>query len=326
MDLTILKEKEYQNLLKEIGIKEIGIYHKDLNYGLVTIKGIWQEKVVLLKIISKAHPKKVQSFKKECLIEDYLTQIKGKKEDNLPRTKVISNNENSQFFWIIREYITGDSLANSSGYKEILFGYDKIQDKYLSERDNYLRQISDGLSLLKTLNVNTRKSLQINRYKKEITDYNIKEIEAGIDIDLSKQLSFFDKIRKEFFADINLCATIGDLLPANIIITKDDKIIFSDFEWFSFDNYISDLSFLWLFLWRYPNWQKKLLIFNLNKKDENFFRVSLIRQIIGWYSNPFDPRFKVNKDQRKEYKKHIWSDYLINAGKSFDDLINTKQS
>lgn len=317
-------QKDYRNLIKKINIYEKEVIRKNLKHGFFIIHGSYDKKDVLVKAVSKKEKDKVKSMEKEISVNQIL-QNKFKKI--FIGTKVIKVGQNKDFVWIIRDYYEGESLANSEDKNEIICGYDKLQKKYLSYKTTIIKQVIKNLNLLRKIDINTFKAVPFfeGKYKIDLEKYYLSDIENGIQYDINKSVNYYNKIKKDFFNKDNVKANIGDLNPSNVIITKEIKVLFADFEWFSFDNYMMDLSFFWLFLWRYPDWQKEFLEKAINNNsDKLFFLASIIRQIIGWYDHIYrNDRLLTSNviSDRINYKNHIWTKYLIAAGESFDAII-----
>jgi thiamine kinase-like enzyme len=112
---------------------------------------------------------------------------------------------------------------------------------------------------------------------------------------------------------------MGDFVPSNIIVTQDKKIVFTDFEYFCIDNSSLDLAYLWLYLWRYPDWQNELLkkYPNINQDD---FQISVLRILLPLFVRKFSSN---DIYSQKLYMKHKWREYLIRSAGSFDFLTKT---
>jgi thiamine kinase-like enzyme len=162
--------------------------------------------------------------------------------------------------------------------------------------------------------------LEIKRVEKE-------KVEGELGIDLSNQEIFFNKIKGEYFKKENIKACINDLTPANVIIKDDGQLVFSDFELFSFDNYTVDIAYLWIFLWRYRNWQRELLLNTIkNDRDREYFRASIIRIMFLLYDWPYNSMKNKPKLKHEKYnRRHIWAKYLIAAGKSYEAIMEVKK-
>jgi len=112
---------------------------------------------------------------------------------------------------------------------------------------------------------------------------------------------------------------MGDLNPANILVC-DQEVYLTDFEWFGVDNDMYDIAFYWLFLWKYPDWQKSLTRrYVLSELDEENFRLNIIRITLScpWW-NRFE-RFRV-----KYNIMHPWVRYPVAAAESFKALMEVK--
>lgn len=324
-------KREFEPILQSLNVKIVdemnASENEKKNQALIHGKINGQE--VLLKIVPKKDINKISGLKKEALVDNIIE----KHNTDFPvqyinKAGVLSTGSNENYAWIIRRYYTGRALAKIKG-DVVLMGYDILPNKYLLNRKEIINQIVNNLESFKTIkkDFGKVKGEQFpQRYESNLENYCIKEIEKGLTISLSDQVDFYNKNKAEYFYKDNICATVGDLVPANIILKEDNQIIFSDFEWFCFDNYLMDATFLWSFLWRYPDWQNDLL--QLSVKDEQeklFFRMSLIRQIIGKYSITFDPKYQKKLKRIEALKKHAWTEYLMAAGESFEAIIKVRK-
>lgn len=315
-----MNEETYQNLLRKIGVIEVRPIKKDFSDNHFAIVCKMGTENVLLKNISKSYQKKLDSFRKEIKVEEILASSSF--SSSFKRVQVLKDGEDEENYWVIRQYIDGDSLARYDNSKNItLFGYDKIEDEYLANKTEIIKKVAENILNFQKIDAKNVQNWP-NRYEKDLNNYDIKGMESWLGFSLEKALGFYHNNSTNYFSEKNLKASIGDLLPANLIIDTNSEIFFSDMEWFSRDNYMVDISFFWLFLWRYPDLQKEFLsILVKTDEDKDNFRASIIRQIIGWYQKIL----KANKDDElKAYKKHIWARYLSSANESFEAIINTK--
>lgn len=286
---------------------------------------------VLVKIVTLSNTSKVSGIEKEALVNNIIN--KHNSDLRLPYIfvgKVLALGRNEDYAWIIRSFYKGRSLSKIKD-NVVLMGYDILPRKYQLNRKDVIDQIVYNIDSLRTLEMDSedsKTSLSVfkERFEKKLEDYSIKEIEEGLSINLEKQINFYNKNAQAYYKNSNIKATLGDLVPANIILKNDKQLIFTDFEWFCFDNYMMDVTFLWTFLWRYPDWQKYLLEKSvITEKDKIFFRMCLIRQIIGKYDLTFRSVIKRDEIRIGKLKKHIWSKYLVAAGDSFEAILKVKK-
>ncbi len=278
-----------------------------------------------LKIV-KLSDARVQRYKKEYQVEKLFCS-NAKNGNDIARVQILNDGENLEYYWLIRKFYPGNSLSSYSNQKKPLFGYDLITRRY-SKKVDILKPIINNIRVFKKIQKGGPLERELPMYVLEMDDKLISGIEKGINLSLEKQLNFIITIKHDYLDGVNTCASMGDLTPANIIITKSNEVLLSDFEWFSFDNYMMDTAHLWLFLWRYPRWQKELFSAMVaSNKAEDFFRVSLIRIILGWYKAPFtgDNPIHSSASRKKYFTNHIWTKYLEAAGDSFEALMKVKK-
>ena len=244
--------------------------------------------------------------------------------------RVIAQNENNKYFWIIRRYYPGSSLAKFDK-SESFWGYDKIRPKYMLRRKQIIAQVVEAISALQGLTndfrkLNIKKDEFPKRHFVNLSDNKPESIEKRLNLDLTPHQFFYNKIRSDYLLKENSLACVADLSPANIIIREDNRLFFTDFEMFCFDNYTLDVAYLWLFLYQYPNWQSSLINALIrNDQDRGYFRASIIRilfQQIYWPA--ISSRVKDPREQDAYTKKHKWFKYLMSAGESFEALMKVK--
>lgn len=297
------------------------IRHDDAN-GQYILKGDFKGRLVLLKIIALKNKAKAENLNKEYLVTTELFKNKFFGDGLLLE-------KDKKFVWYIREFIEGKSLSQYNGSQLVaLYDYDILDSALASKSSAIVPEISN---LLKSVRTNKTKtsfptSLLSKRWSVDLENYDIEAIEKGVGSSLSRSASFYNAVKKAYLAPEKTAICLGDLVPANILFNdRTGKINFIDLEWVCLDNIEMDASFLWLFLWRYPEWQKKLLNFFGNGIDKDSFRASVIRQIIGWYDPFFRPK-TISKEngQIKIYHDHIWVKYMIVAGESYEKLISIR--
>lgn len=317
-----MNEDEVLKIYKNTGFTEESIIKFDQKKGVLIVAGkIHGDKKVLLKATKKNNPAKINSYYKEEIVgkmmQECRDKVLGKKSES--NFKI---GQDDGYIWLTREYLDGISLGDSSSLSPSpLYHHDNIRDQFLSESNRIIpniykavKEFSSIKDVLITYNKN-HPELFKERFSRELEVYDLEEIEKLSGIEAASSLSFYNKFKKEYFSKSNMFACIGDLVPSNIVIKKDLSVSLVDFEWVCLDNYMMDYAYLWLFLWKYKEWQDALIAEVIKTDtDKKFFRMSIIRAIIGtgWISNLV--RIKDG---------HKWLVYLENASLSFDELINS---
>lgn len=322
-----MNEKEFKKVISDIKIEVKEIFKKSFTTKTFIFRGLYLGNDVLCKIIGNENHLKALNLIREARANEKFSDLAGVKEV-VSKTKTISFGRNENYTWLIRQYFEGDSLSGYNSKKKGLFGYDHIQEKYLNQREFILKEVYQSiLSIRKIQFSKTEEQFFLPRFEKDLNNYKPENIAKGLNISLQSQLMFYDSIKKDFWKK-NICGCMGDMVPANIVITNSSQVIVTDFEWLSSDHYITDVVFFWLFLWAYPDWQKSWYDLTVkNEKDQVYFRAEIIRHIIAWYKNLFIPGEKVSpalKEKRKIFANHIWSRYLVAAGQSLEAILNVK--
>lgn len=115
--------------------------------------------------------------------------------------------------------------------------------------------------------------------------------------------------------------THEDLLLENIICNQEKKLTILDWEHFTFDNPAEDISHIWVYSWKNPEWRNKLLkefISNSKIDEKNIlssFRVAAVMRLIyriRWWGT--DPKIR-------QYNTKI---SLINHKKDLESIIYNK--
>lgn len=325
--------KKVEDILQKLDFRLNKKISDDDLGGQYILVGLIKGRDVLLKIVSKKNKFKVAQFRKEKLVDDILEKHnRNLKKPLFVKVDLLGIGESKSYFWVIRKYYSGQSLAAYEPGKS-LFGYDIIRRNFLMFRRKIVKQIIDNIEAINSLETDFRK-LGINRadfplrYKMNIEDYDIAKVGKELNLNLENLVKFYNRVQKRYFEKENIKASVGDLTPANIIIKKDGELIFSDFEMFCFDNYTIDIAYLFLFLWRYKNWQKELINLTItNDESRDYFCASIIRILMFLYKWPYyslDEKNKKNLDSESIIRKHIWRRYLQAAGESFDAILKVK--
>lgn len=321
--------KNLKYYLNKLGIGVVQVLRENNEEGYFVVIGKIKSKLVLLKLISKSSRQRVMRTKKDIVIDKMINKYNINHKNKINKNRIIDTGEDKDFIWIVREYIKGESLATISNKNtSLLYDYDKIDQRFYDQKNKILDCVVitiDAIRQLKTDDLCTSKGFSFpSRFPQNVAETHIRQIEQGICCNLSEQMNFNNELFGKKNQSKNAVMSFGDLIPANIIYGEDEKIYFLDFEWFGLDNYIFDISYLWLFLWQYPSWQAYLLDKTVhNQQDKDYFRANIIRAVIGWYTS-----MRVFKKEKKykndKFKNHIWTRYLIAAGKSFDAVLEAK--
>ncbi len=297
----------FTQLLRKLDITPKKLIFGDKNNKFFVQAGLQIHHPVLIKFAVNDERKKVEGFQKEKLVEDLLCKYPGNNQFN--RAKVIGFGQNDEYAWLIREYIDGECLGNYDERKDsILFGYDDLNSKFKDKYENVIDQLKNSLNFL--IQIKEKENPRHNfkqRFPLELSPENIEKIEKFRGNDLKNVIDFYEKKKDDYF--VHFSAVTSDLIPSNLFYNK-GRVYFSDFEWFCFDNYLLDATYLWLFLWRYPQWQKAIeKQFLLTESDKIDFKLNLIRIIINcpWHERIIN-RFSNEED-------FPWYDYLRKADK-----------
>lgn len=321
----------YQKLLSELKFEERSVFKRNKKKDSYVLIGEINRRDVLLKIIPKSDTSRVENLKKEALVDSVID--KHNSDIELPliiKANVLKTGIFGKYFWQLRSYYPGNSLAITSRSKPLL-GYDILRGKYKDKPVKIVPKIVDNLISLQSLTTDFRKyAVKKDTFKKkyfvDIEDYRISAIEKDFSISLASQIEFFNSVKNDYYNKSNIKACIGDFSPSNILIKNDGLLIFSDFEQFHFDNYTIDAVYLWLFLWRHNDWQKELLDkYFTNEAHREFFRASIIRILLHMLRWP-SLSIKINDQQEalRYDKNHIWFKYLVAAGESFKAIMKVK--
>ncbi|MFA5157579.1 MAG: hypothetical protein WC451_00085 [Patescibacteria group bacterium] len=329
--------QDFQEVIESLHFKPKDLITDNQRSGVYISQGVIAGKDVLVKIYPKNNKEKIHAVGKEVLVDEIISKHnRSNPKAFIDTIRVISSGEDKNVRWIVRQFRNGSPLTPTSNYKknDILANkYCVIDKKFLNLKSKILSQIFDNLETFRLVDKKNFMSRQIleyftSRFQTNIENYNIKTLEKKLGFSLDVQVSNYNKIKSKYLDKKNYCASVSDLNLANILIDENCKVIFFDFEQFCLDNYMFDPAFFWLFLWRYPDWQKEILShFVKSSDDKDFFVSSIIRIIIGWYENIFI-EYTDEKENiltiRKLYQSHIWLRFLDAVGNGYDALIKTK--
>lgn len=316
------KESDYQQLLKDADFKEEKVFAKYFNSGVFFVEGRFRGKRAILKVVSKDSKKKIKGMLRERAADQVLQRSHSISGGNLSYGEVFTIGQSENFVWEIREFISGDQLSEFGRKEVFLLGYDTVRDKFFRNRDHILTGVAENLTKLRQITSDSvgemPHELLQPRFEPDCSKWDVANAEKLLAIKLDEQVGAYNSFSEDYLDKSKICAISGDLVPANIIIDEKINVSFCDLEWFGFDNYMMDPALLWLFLWRYKDWQAKLIELTIkNKEDEECFRASVIRIILSgkWYE-------QLSQFEASDRQPHPWHQYLIAAGNSYDKIIH----
>jgi len=252
------------------------------------------KKKLFFKILIANELAPTEAIRREIEIIKFLATLKEK--INFPP---LVESDNKKFpYWYLTQYFEGKLLGNF--YKlnldqkkyipllvEILFSLQRIPKKEL-------KKISEKKEFFLWQRNFYGYSKMIKSYRTGIKKELVKKI------DFKKIYQLFEQSKK-IFKKSPLVLAHGDFTLANFICTP-GKLIIADWEQAHLNNFVYDLSHLWIQLWKYPDWQKSLIsefIQRLSKnKIEEFkdlFRIVIISEALGelrWSINLCDKKYK----------------------------------
>lgn len=300
-----MDKKKIEAIFSELGFNEDKLIHRGsksyISHGEI------EGSKILVKVLPTSEASKIKSYLKELEVEKIISAaISSGQTKDFNHTEVIKTGQNEEYFWVLRKYYAGDSLCDYSKLQDTtLFGYDVIEDKFVDQYETLLPRIVSSLEHLSS--VPAQNDIFSNRLSLDLSQDNLKQIAEIAQLDIAKLNNWYESFAKKEISGESLSASWGDMVPANVIIDKDLAVYFSDFEWFSWDNRMFDVAFFWLFLHRYPEWQKKLLSLSLkNEADKLNFRLSLARIVVNckWHH-----RFLAH--YQKTGENFVWYNYLV---------------
>ncbi|MFA5927017.1 MAG: hypothetical protein WC844_02530 [Patescibacteria group bacterium] len=310
----------YQDICDKLSlIIEKVFLDDDQTGGRFLAQGLIGSEKVFLKITAKSDTWTLYKFRREIASFDAMKKLFPSGNELFSKIPaVIGSGESGDFFWVLRSYCPGETLAQYSQTpgRPLVYEYSLIKDKFLGD---YVQILGDTISFLDSIREHDPEAKGVDfsneflrpQFPRDLSTYDIKMIESEIGFSLQPQLDFYNSYSETYFSRERLSVITGDLVPTNIIIKEDSSLVLTDFEWFIFDNFMMDIAQLWLYLYRYPVWQKELVGLGIKTKDdEECFRASLIRLVVGngWH--------KVLSAE-----KHQWIEYLRRAGQSYSSLV-----
>lgn len=320
-------ENEIKRILKELDL----VPKKPLKSFLQKNKRFYSApaltkngKLIFFKILIVDEEGPAVALKREIEITKFLTEFlnnsTGLKEKlNIP---VFINADAKNFpYWFLHQYIKGPLL----GHFYEIYEQGKKEKNIPKINDNLTALHALPQDLIKKLIKQKKYNLWIrtyDRYLEMIESYqkNIKNKTGKIDF--QKIYKFFEN-RKKLFEKQKKVLAHGDFTLANFFLCK-EKVYLTDWEQAHIDNFAYDISHLWIQLWRYPVWRKKIILDFLSRLAKNkiqefkeLFRAIVITEALGelrWSSELCEKKYKkgVIKTNHKAIK---------NSLKSFNQLI-----
>lgn len=320
-----MKNKGLESVFSVIGFEKMKTIKGSPESTFGIYFGIFKKQEVILKVARNSYKLKIEQLEKEIFIDNKI--IKNiKKDKQINAVEVIEHGYNQDFSWVIRSFASGQSLAKYNP-KFPLLGYDLIEKKFLKSEKIIISQIKNIIESIETVDISNYHSPMLkSRYQSDIKNYDIIAVEKYYDINLKNHLAFYEANFENYSKKSNIRLSIGDLTPANLIVDSTGVVALSDYELFSLESNLMDLTYLWLFLWRYPNWQKLLIEDKiLSEQDKIFFRLNIIKILLFLYSWPWGCVSEITNEKKKEQNRlHIWKRYLIAAGESYEAILKVK--
>jgi len=315
--------RHYKDILDDIGFKIEKSVIEEPESGRLLIRGRYRGGPALIKIynFNQAREKRL---KKEKIVDEIINDYNQDNQQKIEKVDVLALESNGDFIWLIRKYYPGESLANPVGQLSdlnVLLNHDLVKEKFSKNFEEIIGQVILNLKSLSKINDDRLKDQNYfdSRFYKEIDLEKCENNGNKLDLDIRQIIKNYDKLTFDYFDQCYLTASINDLTPSNILVGDNLKIHLLDFELFALDNYTIDFTFLWLFLWRHPDWQRYLInSFIKSDRDKEFFRASIIRIVVSnfeWF---------LRLPGEKNRQGHIWIKYLKAASESYDSILQTK--
>jgi len=282
----------------------------------------WKKQKVVVKVGRKeTHLKR---FLKEIEINGYIIQGNSLSKKNFLTTNVLDFGQNDEYCWVIRQFYKGTPFGKIPKIGDPFFSH-PVSRKFEINRTKICSMIVENVMSLQSFSNNDKTS----HFQKRINNFIVNHenrIENITQVNLSPMNILYDNIGDEYLSEKWTKASICDLTPANIIVSEGQQdLVFLDLEWLSLDNSTIDFAYLWLFLWKFPLWQRELVI-NYQAVEgfrDDFFRISIARIILYWYTRLL--MIKENKQEKLAIlKNHVWTRYLRATGESFEALMKVK--
>lgn len=237
------------------------------------------QKKVFFKILIVEDSAPTESIKKEIKMRNLMLNF----QDKITFPHLIKYNDKNLPYWFISQYLTGDVLG---------FLYDLHDDREVT-----IPLLISALSTLHEISEPDLTSILKDEFflKKDGFDNPLiilKSFEDKLSDDIRVRINFskvgqFIKDREKYFQNHKIILAHGDYTLNNMVINN-GKMILTDWESACLGNIASDISHLWIQLWRYPLWRQKLLTDYVNTlpKEEidefkNLFEAKVIFEALA---------------------------------------------
>lgn len=298
------------------------------------VKGCIGNVEVLFKSYGNFLLTKADNITREGQIGEAINKINQTNNDKVPTFELIKYGKSKNYSWLIRKYYEGNTLGiNSTCFSDALYidRFTHLDHKFVDHYKEIINKIYKNLILFRDALSVQNKFFQCGskRFVDQLNESVVSRISNRLNLDLDKQSSIFNENQESLLYTHNIQASIGDLTPTNIFLKNNGDVLFYDLEWFGVDNYMTDVTFFWLLLWRYPEWQNEIIkIAVKNNKDEFFFLMNTIRIIISLFYLIFNEEDKTSEQYKKSEQlcqRHIWREYLKASGESFEAIMKVKK-
>lgn len=308
--------------------------HKCLKLDNVNLIYVYRikrnESEFLLKLVTSKNAAKIQLYQKEVAISNIISTYLP----NLHAIHALECGYLDNYFWVLREYMPGESLCQEDSISDtsrgLIYTLSNLKENFVSQRNSIIPIIANNIKILessKGLYNNIKTTSWNRRFCWPINANMLENIPKPLKSVFEQSLRFKEN---GYLSEESLCLSVSDLIPSNILISSGGEIYFFDFEWMCLDNYTTDMSMLWLFLWRYPDWQNELIYcLELDNNSKNYFLISVAKIIANWYAGidwaKLEDKTEINQAKYQGYIDHIWVKYIKAAGESFEALMNVRQ-
>lgn len=245
-------------------------------------------KKVFFKMLIVADIGAADDLKREIKITKFLSnlpELKGKLNIALP----IDVNIKKFPYWALVQHIKGPLMGR----------FYKIYK--LGQKEKYISSLNDNLISLQEISQKLAKEIsqKSNLWKRSYRGYlqMVRSYERSVGQERGKinfrQIYNLFKSRKKIFRGLGLVVAHGDFTLANFLTHKPpdggkEKVYLTDWEHCHLDNFAYDIAHLWIQLWRYPAWRKKLILDFISRLPKNkiakfkeLFRLIIITEALG---------------------------------------------
>jgi thiamine kinase-like enzyme len=207
-------------------------------------------KKVFFKLLIVNDEEAIKSIKKEIKMRNLMLNFQNK----ITFPHLINYNDQDMPYWFISQYLEGQTLG-------LLYDLTDTRDETISLLVNTLSSLHEIskttlASILKDdffipedgfinlLDILKSYENQLNNKIKQKVDFSI--------------ITQFIKDREKYFQNHKVILTHGDYTLNNMVLSH-GKMVLTDWESANLGNIASDITHLWIQLWRYPSFRQKLL-------------------------------------------------------------------